>query len=241
MGAAASGLPRGGLEIRGLSAGYGRRRVLDGVSARVPGGAVTAVVGPNGSGKSTLLAVLAGVLRPASGAVLGRVRRPAFVVQRSAVSDALPITVRDTVAMGRWAHRGPWRRLSRHDWAVVDDCMDRLGVLGLAGQRLGALSGGQRQRALLAQGLAQEPDLLLLDEPATGLDAEARRDVAAALDRASGDGVTVVQATHDPAAARDAGHCLLLDGGHLVAEGPPALVLDQRPQESRQTGTLGRS
>ncbi|WP_433226116.1 zinc ABC transporter ATP-binding protein AztA [Microtetraspora malaysiensis] len=212
--------------VRGLTARFGRRTVLHELTARFPRSRVTALVGPNGSGKSTLLGVLAGVLRPAYGSVeRTSARRPGFVPQRGAVPDSLPITVRETVAMGRWAHCGPWRRLSERDRAVVDDCMARLGVLDLAARRLDALSGGQRQRVLVARGLAQEPDLLLLDEPATGLDLDARRRIAAALEEAVAAGATVVQATHDLDAATRADHCLLLDEGRLAAEGPPALVL----------------
>ncbi|MFF4777931.1 zinc ABC transporter ATP-binding protein AztA [Microtetraspora fusca] len=212
--------------VRGLTARYGRRTVLSELTARFPRRRVTALVGPNGSGKSTLLGVLAGVLPPASGSVeRASARRPGFVPQRGAVPDSLPITVRETVAMGRWAHCGPWRRLSKRDREVVDGCMARLGVLDLAARRLDALSGGQRQRVLVARGLAQEPDLLLLDEPATGLDLDARRRIAAALEEAVAAGVTVVQATHDLDAAARADHCLLLDEGRLVAEGPPAVVL----------------
>ncbi|MFE0155125.1 zinc ABC transporter ATP-binding protein AztA [Nonomuraea sp. NPDC059007] len=212
--------------ISDLSAGYGGRTVLHGLDARFPGPGVTAVVGPNGSGKSTLLAVLAGVVKPLAGTVSrDGGRRPGYVVQRSQASDTLPITVRQTVAMGRWARRGAWRPLSRRDWAVVEACMARLGIQDLAGRRLGALSGGQRQRALLAQGLAQEPDLLLLDEPATGLDAEAQQHISDVLDEVRADGATVIHATHDLRTAKRADHCLLLDQGRLTAEGPPSEVL----------------
>ncbi|WP_431898402.1 zinc ABC transporter ATP-binding protein AztA [Nonomuraea sp. bgisy101] len=217
--------------IRDMTAGYGRKAVLRGLSARLPRSGVTAVVGPNGSGKSTLLGVLAGTVRLSRGGIeRAPAGRPGYVVQRDAVSDALPITVRDTVAMGRWASRGLWRRLSAHDWSTVDDCMARLGVSGLAERQLSALSGGQRQRVLLAQALAQEPGLLVLDEPATGLDPDARRHIAAVLDREKERGVTVVHATHDLAMAMGADHCLLLRAGRLAAEGPPRDVL--APQAS---------
>ncbi|GAA2207442.1 zinc ABC transporter ATP-binding protein AztA [Nonomuraea monospora] len=212
--------------LRDVTAGYGRRTVLRGLSARLPRAGVTAVVGPNGSGKSTLLGVLAGTIRPVHGTVeLSGAGRPGYVVQRDAVSDALPITVRETVAMGRWASRGPWRRLTAHDRAVVDACMAALDVSSLAGRRLSTLSGGQRQRVLLAQGLAQEPDLLLLDEPTTGLDAAAREHIAGVIERESARGVTIVHVTHDPAEASRADHCLLLNEGRLVAQGPPTEVL----------------
>ncbi|GAA2804476.1 zinc ABC transporter ATP-binding protein AztA [Saccharopolyspora taberi] len=214
------------ITIRDLTVGYGREPVLHGLSATFPRGRMTAVVGPNGSGKSTLLGVIAGVLRPAAGSVeRATSSSPAFVAQRSAVSDSLPISVRDTVSMGRWAHRGPWRRLTAQDRAVVEECMARLELLPLAARRLGSLSGGQRQRALLAQGLAQESELLLLDEPGAGLDAEARRLITEALENTKALGTTVVQVTHDFAEAMRADHCLVLHDGQLTAAGAPGDVL----------------
>jgi zinc/manganese transport system ATP-binding protein len=209
-----------------LSAGYPGRPVLHELDAEIPALALTALVGPNGSGKSTLLGVLAGVIRPTSGELRhAGDRPPAFVPQRGAVGDALPLTVRQTVEMGRWGERGPWRRLTRQDRAIVDTAMERLGITDLASRQLGELSGGQRQRALIAQGLTQESDLLLLDEPTTGLDPEARERIAALLTELVADGVTVVQATHDLEAARSADTCLLLRDGHLVGQGNPEQLL----------------
>ncbi|MET8831949.1 zinc ABC transporter ATP-binding protein AztA [Streptomyces sp. NPDC004610] len=209
-----------------LSAGYDRRPVLHQLTTRIAALAMTALVGPNGSGKSTLLGVLAGVIHPTSGTLDRRgAPPPAFVPQRAAVPDALPLTVRETVEMGRWGERGPWRRLTRRDHALVDDALDRLGIGDLAARQLGALSGGQRQRALIAQGLTQGSDLLLLDEPTTGLDPGARDRIAALLAELVADGVTVVQATHDLTAARTADVCLLLRDGRLVGQGRPDEVL----------------
>lgn len=209
-----------------LSAGYPGRPVLHQLDVEIPALATTALVGPNGSGKSTLLGVLAGVIQPTSGEVHHAGNRPpAFVPQRGAVGDALPLTVRQTVEMGRWGERGPWRRLTRQDRATVDTAMERLGIADLATRQLGELSGGQRQRALIAQGLAQESDLLLLDEPTTGLDPEARERIGVLLTELVADGVTVVQATHDLEAARSADACLLLRDGHLAGQGHPEQVL----------------
>ncbi|GAB2503033.1 zinc ABC transporter ATP-binding protein AztA [Nocardiopsis aegyptia] len=208
--------------LEGVYAGYGGADVLRGVDARIPDGAVTALVGANGSGKSTLLGVLAGTLRTRAGTVTRHGgSRPAFVVQRSAVQDALPVTARATVAMGRWAHRGPWRPLTRRDRAVVRDCLDRMGVADLADRRLGELSGGQRQRVLVAQGLAQEADLLLLDEPSAGLDRHALDYIRATVDRARAEGVTVVHATHAPEEALGADQCIVMEGGTVASSGPP--------------------
>ncbi|RCV50355.1 ABC transporter ATP-binding protein [Marinitenerispora sediminis] len=205
-----------------VTAGYGPRTVLREIDASVPARRVTALVGPNGSGKSTLLGVVSGVHAPVSGTVERFHReRPALVVQRSAVPDTLPVTVRETVAMGRWAHRGLWRRLTADDRAVVATCMARLDIADLADRPLGALSGGQRQRALLAQGLAQQSDLLLLDEPTTGLDTAAQRAILDVLADLRAEGVTVVFATHDAEAARWADHRLHLRDGRLaIGTGP---------------------
>ncbi|MGC9376878.1 zinc ABC transporter ATP-binding protein AztA [Streptomyces sp. MH13] len=209
-----------------LCAGYPGRPVLRRLSAEIATLTTTALVGPNGSGKSTLLGVLAGVIRPTSGELHhdGELP-PAFVPQRGAVGDTLPLTVRQTVEMGRWGERGPWRRLTRRDHATVDSALDRLGIGDLASRQLAELSGGQRQRALIAQGLAQGSDLLLLDEPTTGLDPEARARIGTLLAALVADGVTVVQATHDLEAARAADTCLLLQDGRLAGQGHPDQVL----------------
>ncbi|MEV5999740.1 zinc ABC transporter ATP-binding protein AztA [Streptomyces griseomycini] len=209
-----------------LSAGYAGHPVLHELNGEISALATTALVGPNGSGKSTLLGVLAGVIQPTAGTLrhFGG-RPPAFVPQRGAVGDTLPLTVRQTVEMGRWGERGPWRRLTRRDRVAVDSALDRLGIADLAARQLGELSGGQRQRALIAQGLAQESDLLLLDEPTTGLDPEARERMATLLTDLADDGVTVVHATHDLAAARSADACLLLREGRLVGQGHPEQLL----------------
>ncbi|MBT3075018.1 MULTISPECIES: zinc ABC transporter ATP-binding protein AztA [Streptomyces] len=214
------------LRFSGLCAGYPGRPVLHQVSGEITELAATVLVGPNGSGKSTLLGVLAGVIKPTSGdLVRAGDRPPAFVPQRAAVGDVLPLTVRQTVEMGRWGDRGPWRRLTARDHATVDAALDRLGIGDLAPRQLGELSGGQRQRALIAQGLAQESDLLLLDEPTTGLDPEARDRIGELLTELVADGVTVVQATHDLAVARAADVCLLLQDGRIAGQGHPDEVL----------------
>jgi zinc/manganese transport system ATP-binding protein len=207
------------IELNNVSARHGATTVLHDLTVAIAAHQVTALTGPNGSGKSTLLGILSGTHPLASGSLLrSHASRPALVVQRSEVSDALPITVRQTVAMGRWAHRGAWRRLTREDKSIVDMCIGRLGVAELASRRLGALSGGQRQRVLLAQGLAQQSDLLLLDEPATGLDAEAKERITAVLAEESARGVTIVHATHDPDDAADADHRIALSHGRLLSD-----------------------
>ncbi|TDC76050.1 zinc ABC transporter ATP-binding protein AztA [Actinomadura sp. 7K507] len=212
--------------MREVRAGYGPAPVLYDITALVPRSRVTALVGHNGSGKSTLLGVLAGTLAPSGGTIERSCsQRPALVLQRAAVPATLPMTVRSAVAMGRWADRGWWRRLTRHDKTVVCECMERAGITELAKAQLGELSGGQYQRTLIAQGLAQRSDLLLLDEPAAGLDQDAQNRILGIFDELTESGVTIVHATHDAGAAARADHCLLLKEGRLLAEGGPDAVL----------------
>ena len=208
------------ITLRDIRVSHGATVALDGVSATVEAGRVTVVAGANGSGKSTLLGVIAGTQpwqsgqRMADGA--GRI---ALVVQRSAAPDSLPLTVLETVRMGRWAHRGWWRPLTRRDREIVAESIHALGLSGLEHRSLGGLSGGQRQRALVAQGLAQQADVLVLDEPAAGLDGEALQLIDGALRREADRGVAVLSATHDPEVIRGADRVIHLEAGVRVEGG----------------------
>lgn len=207
------------VHLDAVHAGHDGSDVLRGVSTDLRAGTVTALVGDNGSGKSTLLEVLAGTHPLRAGRVEHHgSQRPAFVPQRSAVSDALPLTVVQTVRMGRWARRGALRRLRPEDHEAVAHCLDRLDVADLAGRALHTLSGGQRQRVLVAQGLAQEADLLLLDEPSTGLDTDARAAIAHVLTEERDRGRAVLVATHAADEAGGADRVLRLHGGLLSEE-----------------------
>ncbi len=196
----------------------------------VPAGAVTALVGPNGSGKSTLLHAVAGLLATTGRLeVLGRPpgdarRRVAYVLQTTAVAEHLPMTVGDVVAMGRYAARGPFRRFRPDDRDAVQRALAAVELEGLAGLHLHDLSGGQRQRAVVAQGLAQEADVLLLDEPLAGLDLASAARIQAVVAEQRARGRTVVVATHDLADATAADQVVLL-AGRVVAAGPPATAL----------------
>lgn len=191
---------------------------LCGVTVRVAARTITAVAGPNGSGKSTLLGVMAGLLAPRQGTVSLPTRHTAaLVVQRSAVPDRMPLTVRDVVAMGRWARAGLWRPLRTGDRRMIDECIDRVGLAGYANRPLHTLSGGQRQRTFLGQGLAQEADLLLLDEPTSGLDAESQERIAAILLAERERGATIVCVSHDEAALAQADAVIRLDCGRVVS------------------------
>lgn len=190
---------------------------LCGISVTIESGAVTAIAGPNGSGKSTLLAVLAGVLEPRRGTVsIPAHARRALVVQRSEVSDRMPLTVGDTVTMGRWPAAGMLRRLRAEDRRIIDECIDIVGLTGYQDRALDALSGGQRQRAFLAQGLAQRADVVLLDEPTTGLDTATRAVVADVLLAEQARGATVICVSHDDTTLAAADHIITLSAGRVA-------------------------
>lgn len=215
----------------GLSLAYGAHRVLSDATFALPSGAVTSLVGPNGAGKSSLLNAIVGLLPVGSGTltVLGGEpddmrRHVAYVMQSAKVDEHLPITVRESVAMGRFADRGAFGRLTSADRDAVDTAMERLEIADLARRHLHELSGGQRQRVFVAQGLAQQGDVLLLDEPVTGLDVVSRRRILDVVDEERTAGRTIVMTTHDLAEASGTDHVLLL-AGRIVAAGAPTDVL----------------
>jgi manganese transport system ATP-binding protein len=219
------------VEGRDVVLGYDGHVAVDRSDFSIPRGRLTAVIGPNGSGKSTLLGAIAGILEPRSGEIRvlgsppGRVhRRVAYVLQATKVNEVMPITVRETVMMGRYALAGFFGPMRRDDREACRDALDRLGIAELGGRHLTELSGGQRQRVFVAQGLAQEADVLLLDEPVTGLDLVSRERIRAAIEEELAAGTTVIATTHDVAEAADAGHVLLMSG-RVHTEGPPDRAL----------------
>ncbi len=222
---------------------YGHRVALTAASFTLPAGATVALIGPNGSGKSTLLRALAGLVAPRSGrlTVPARARRGAvaLVLQTTDVDRTLPITVHEAVTMARYAVRGPFGRLRAVDRAAVAEALSRMEVANLAGRQLNELSGGQRQRVMVAQGLAQQAELLLLDEPVTGLDVVSRDLILAAVEAERAAGHTVVLSTHDLADARRADLVLLL-ANRVVALGPPDEVLSDGPLAAAYGGRVVR-
>jgi ABC-type Mn2+/Zn2+ transport system ATPase subunit len=214
--------PAPALAVRGLTVGYGRRPALESVSFEVPAASAVAVLGPNGAGKSTLFHAAIGILSPERGEVAVASRRIAFVPQRLELEPSFPVTVADVVRMGRYADLGLVRRFAEHDRDRVAGAMRALGVEAFAGRRFGDLSGGERQRALLAQAAAQEADILLLDEPFTGVDAPTGAAIRGLIGRWRSEGRTVLVATHDlESAARDYDLVLCLNR-RVVAFGPAA-------------------
>ncbi|MEM9201936.1 MAG: zinc ABC transporter ATP-binding protein AztA [Actinomycetota bacterium] len=212
--------------ITGLDVRYGDSIALTGLDLEVPCGSSLAVIGPNGSGKSTLLNAIAGVVDAAAGTIDRPGGVPALVLQSTDVDRSLPITVRDTVGLARYAELGLLRRFGRADRDAVETAMERLNISHLANRQLHELSGGQRQRALVAQGLAQHANLLLLDEPVTGLDITSRGVILEVIREEVASGRTVIVTTHDLDDARLCDRVLLVNR-HRVAFGAPDDVLTE--------------
>ena len=217
------------LELRDVAAYYAGRCALDGVSFRLAAGERTALVGPNGAGKSTLFKVIAGIHRPSAGSVKvsgsdsQRHVCIAYIEQNASLNWRFPATVEDVVAMGRIARVGYLRFLRRRDRAIIAAAMERVAITDLRQRQIGELSGGQRRRMFIARALAQEAEIMLLDEPYAGLDAEAGGQLTATLD-AVGEAIAVMVSTHNLGVAEHLGQVMLLNR-RVIARGSPGEVL----------------
>lgn len=214
------------ITVRQLTVRFEDTLALSGVDLDVPAGSSLAVIGPNGSGKSTLLGALAGTLDMTADEALVAGAGPALVLQSTDVDRSLPITVRDTVSLARYPRLGLLGRFTAADRQAVHEALTRLAIDDLAGRQFHHLSGGQQQRVLVAQGLAQEADVLLLDEPVTGLDVVSRAVILEVVDEEVDAGRTVVMTTHNLDDARRCDQVLLLNSSP-IAIGPPGTVLTE--------------
>jgi len=214
------------LETEHVTHSYGAKTVLENVSLAVRAGEIVALAGPNGAGKTTLLKILAGLLVPRAGCVVRRTEHRADVAYL-AQSEELPLdwSVREVVELGRLPHVGLWRALSNRDEAAVDEALERTGVAPLSHRVLSTLSGGERQRVALARALAQEPRILLLDEPMTHLDIGHQVELFSMLRSEAAHGVGIVAVMHDLGFAARSDRCVLLSNGSICADGSPAEVL----------------
>jgi len=228
-----------GFAAVGLRLGYEGRTVIDGLDLSIPPGQVTVIVGANASGKSTLLRGMARLLRATGGLVEvdGRDVRSIPTRQLAAIIGLLPqhptapegITVVDLVGRGRYPHRGILRQWSATDAVIVERALAATSTLDLADRRVEDLSGGQRQRVWIAMALAQEPDILVLDEPTTFLDVAHQLEVLdLLLELNRTEGTTVVMVLHDlNLAARYADHLVVMAGGAVLTEGRPREVITE--------------
>ena len=218
------------VQVDHVSLTYDGTVALQDISFHLTAGTRVAVVGPNGAGKSTLFKVVAGVLRPTGGTVRiygglpGRHVCIAYVPQRSQVDWSFPVSVADVAMMGRIRAMGLFRWPTPTDWLVVDAALGRVGMLESRGRQIGELSGGQQQRVFLAQALAQGAELVLLDEPLSGLDMPSQTAIFSILDDLRASGITTLVATHDLNLAAERFDQIMLLNRRLVALGPPSEV-----------------
>lgn len=216
------------LEIKNIDIGYGDKIILRDLSFQIPHGSRVAVVGPNGAGKSTLFKALVGLLPLQKGHIfihgepLGTHQDcVAYVPQREEVDWRFPVTVSDVVMMGRISQTGWFKRASLYDRQIVGKSLERMGIADLAEQSIGQLSGGQQQRAFLARAIAQEPHILLMDEPFTGVDITTQEMTLRLLDHLQEQEVTAIVSTHDLNLAGSRFDFVLLLNHRLIAFGKP--------------------
>jgi len=213
------------IELEKVTCRYGHDPVLINVDLRVEAGDFLGVVGPSGSGKSTLLKAVAGSVTP----IAGRVRRRpglavGYVPQVETVNWFFPVTVREAVLMARIdGRRLPWP--SKTELAEADGVLERLGLGDLAGRHIRELSGGQQQRVFIARALLREPDLLLLDEPTSGVDVRTRHDVMHVIHELHHDGLAIVLTTHDLNGIAAHLPSLVCLNREVIAQGAPSRVI----------------
>ncbi|MCX7680798.1 MAG: metal ABC transporter ATP-binding protein [Anaerolineae bacterium] len=218
------------LEVAGVTVAYNGHLALEDVTFSLSAGEHLAVVGPNGAGKSTLFKVIAGVLRPAQGEVriaghhAGGHICVAYVPQGNQVDWTFPVTVADVVMMGRAGKIGLLRYPGRYDREQVYRCLETVGLVELANRQIEELSGGERQRMFIARALAQEAELMLMDEPLTGLDVSAQEELLRIIDELRRRRVTVMVATHDLNLAATRFDQVMLLNRRLIGMGRPAEV-----------------
>ena len=221
------------IELKNITAGYGKHTVLDGVTAAFEKGAVTGIIGVNGCGKSTLLKTMLGLI-PAEGNIsldaqnLGDMSRKAIARKVAYLSQGKTtpdMTVEQLVLHGRFPHLSYPRHYSKQDREIAYSAMVQMGIADLAQKPLGELSGGMRQNAYIAMALAQDTDYILLDEPTTYLDISHQLELMQVLRKLAGNGKGIVAVMHDlPMAFTYCDQILLLDGGKVLAQGTPQEV-----------------
>ena len=219
--------------VSGLSVTLGGRSALTGVTFELAAGKQLAVVGPNGAGKTTLLRALAGLVPPSNGQVRVHGHGPcghiciAYVPQKTGIDWRFPVTVYDVVMMGRIQRIGPFRRAGANDRRIVQEALAAVELTDLARRQIEELSGGQQQRMFLARALAQEADLVLLDEPLAGLDLHSRNEVLERIAGLRDRDVSVIVALHDLGIAASSFDEVLLLNRRMIGHGPADAVFSE--------------
>jgi manganese/iron transport system ATP-binding protein len=220
------------LRVSGLGFHYNGTYALENINFELSYGERMAVVGPNGAGKSTIFKIIAGVLRATEGEVQVFGNEPgghiciAYIPQRSQIDWNFPVTVADVVMMGRVSKMGLFHWPSRRDWEIVHQALNTVGMAGISKRQIGELSGGQQQRVFIARALAQEAELMLMDEPLTGLDSPTQEEIFRVLDELRQRNVTLMVALHDLKIAAERFDRILLLNRRLIGLGTPDQVFE---------------
>ena len=224
--------PPPALEVRSLRVSYGAQPVLEDVAFALPAGQLVGIIGPNGAGKTSMLKAILGLIPIESGtitaggaAITRRGGHVAYVPQRDAINWRFPASVADVVLMGRYGRLGWLRRPGAADRAIALRCLEQVGMDSFAARPIVALSGGQQQRVFLARALAQEPEVLLLDEPISGVDAPTQEVILAILSSLAAQGKTLLITTHDLRCNMQHFDALLALNRRVIALGPVEQVL----------------
>jgi len=229
------------VEFEEVTVSYARTVALQDITLRIKRGEFVGIIGPNGSGKTTLLRTILGLVKPQRGQVrvfgtpteaLGSVRRRiGYVPQLAAVDSRFPVHVFDVVLMGRYGEIGLFHRPTEIDRAATRRALERVGLADLADRQIGQLSGGQRQRVLVARALAVEPELLLLDEPTTGVDPATTGSFYDLLNQLHQDGMTILMVSHDVAVISQYVDQIACLNRRLVVHGRPEEALTEETVE----------
>ncbi|MCX8064398.1 MAG: ABC transporter ATP-binding protein [Candidatus Hydrogenedentes bacterium] len=209
------------------------------LSLKIKSNTLTAVIGPNGSGKSTFLRILCRLLKPTKGEIklLGtsieeynrRDLAKKIAILPQTISPLFSLSVEDVIALGRFPHKMPLSNLNLRDRKIINDCVNKMGLTALKGRRIEALSAGEFKKTVIASILAQEPEILLLDEPLSGLDTPFQLELLTLLQELKSSGLTIILTTHEiNVITRFADEVLLFSNSHsLIGYGPPNVVLNQ--------------
>lgn len=226
------------LKIEDISVSYGERAILKNVSFFVEHGSSIAVIGPNGAGKSTLFKAIVGLLPLQAGKIWIH-DQPfhmhkdcvAYVPQKEEIDWKFPVTVKDVVLMGRYNRIGWLSRPTKYDHELVQRSLEELKIDHIANNSIDELSGGQQQRVFLARAIAQEPHILIMDEPFTGIDTPTQEITFSLIERLKERNVTVMVSTHDLNLAASRFDNVLLINHRLISVGPPKKVLTHQNME----------
>lgn len=233
------------IQVRNLTVSYGLVPALLDISLDIEKGLLVGIIGPNGSGKSTLIKSILGFVKPDFGSVQifgqpassnrGRV---AYVPQRGAVDWDFPVTVREVALMGRYGKRRWWQNLRKADFVAADRSLEKVRMSEFSKRQIGQLSGGQQQRVFLARALAQDADILMLDEPFAGVDAATEHSILQVLEETKAENKTVVVVHHDLSTAEEYFDRLALLRQRLYGWGTPSEVLDPKLLSEVYEGNL---